>query len=62
MKLRNRRDDAIEIRPVDHPVIEVEANGVFEVDDELGKNLLLQEDNYERVDEKPSRSKKDEEA
>lgn len=54
MKLRNLRPGEWEIPDANLVV----GDEPFEVDDELGKRLLEQEGNYERVDEKQSRSTK----
>lgn len=56
MKLKNLRPFAVVITPIDLPDIDVDGGAVFEVDDRLGRDLLKQEDNYERVD-KPSPKK-----
>lgn len=60
MKLRNKRPDAYVITPVDQPDIHVDGGAEFEVDDELGKNLLKQEDNYELADKPAAKSAKKE--
>lgn len=49
MKLRSKRPYPVLIAPQGRPDIEVDANAVFDVDDELGVLLLEQEDNYEAV-------------
>lgn len=60
MKLKHLRTSAYTITPPDHPDIYVEGGAVFEVDDAVGENLLLQEDNYERADTPAKRTTKQE--
>lgn len=60
MQLRSKRSAAFLITPVDGPDIEVDGGAVFDVPDDLGKNLLEQEDNYELADPPAAKPKKQE--